>query len=482
MGQAEGLTSPALSAQRRNPSVTFAVLATGGISYALMQSLVVPALADIQHVFGVSEAAVSWVLTAYLVSASVATPIIGRLGDMYGKTRLLVLVLVLLCVGTVVAALATSLGVMLVGRVIQGAAGGIFPLAFGIIRDEFPRERVAGSIGLMSALLGVGAGVGFVLTGPIADNLSYHWLFWLPLVPIVATTILTIFLVPESPIRVPGQVNWLAAALLSGGLVLVLVGVSQASSWDWLSAKTLGCIAAGVVVLASWVWVETRSREPLVDMKMMRIKGVWTTNVVALLLGFGMYATFFLLPQFVETDGDGFGFNASITKAGLFMLPSTTAMLVAGSQTGRLEKRFGSKPPLLAGCGLACLSFLILAFAHDQQWQAYVASLLLGAGVGLAFAAMINLIIENVGPAETGVATGVNTVTRTIGGSFGGAVTASIIAGTVVAGGDLPTEHGYTVAFALCAAVLVVGLLVGLMIPQRRPEAAFVAHAVGDLD
>jgi EmrB/QacA subfamily drug resistance transporter len=471
-----------LSAQRRNPSVTFAVLATGGISYALMQSLVVPALADIQHAFGVSEAAVSWVLTAYLVSASVATPIIGRLGDMYGKTRLLVLVLVLLCVGTVVAALATSLGVMLVGRVIQGAAGGIFPLAFGIIRDEFPRERVAGSIGLMSALLGVGAGVGFVLTGPIADNLSYHWLFWLPLVPIVATTILTIFLVPESPIRVPGQVNWLAAALLSGGLVLVLVGVSQASSWDWLSAKTFGCIAAGVVVLASWVWVETRSRDPLVDMKMMRIKGVWTTNVVALLLGFGMYATFFLLPQFVETDGDGFGFNASITKAGLFMLPSTTAMLVAGSQTGRLEKRFGSKPPLLAGCGLACLSFLILAFAHDQQWQAYLASLLLGAGVGLAFAAMINLIIENVGPAETGVATGVNTVTRTIGGSFGGAVTASILAGTVVAGGDLPTEHGYTVAFALCAAVLVVGLLVGLMIPQRRPEAAFVAHAVGDLD
>jgi EmrB/QacA subfamily drug resistance transporter len=447
-----------------------------------MQSLVVPALQDIQHSLGVSESAVSWVLTAYLVSASVATPIIGRLGDMYGKERLLVLVLALLCVGTLVTAIAGSLAVMLVGRVIQGAAGGIFPLAFGIIRDEFPRERVAGGIGLMSALLGVGAGLGFVLAGPIADNLSYHYLFWLPLIPIAAATVLTHLFIPESPVRVPGQVNWLAAILMSSGLVLVLVAVSQTSSWHWLSAKTLGCIAAGAVLLALWVRVETRSQQPLVDMRMMRLRGVWTTNVVALLLGFGMYATFFLLPQFVETDGEGYGFNASVTGAGLFMLPSTMAMLIVGSQTGRLEKRFGSKPPLLAGAALALLSFLVMAFAHDQKWEVFVAGALLGSGVGLAFAAMANLIIENVGPAETGVATGMNTVTRTVGGSFGGAATASLIAGTVVAGSDIPTEHGYTLAFALCAGVLVVGLLVGFLIPQRRPEAAFAAHAVGDLD
>ncbi len=144
-----------------------------------------------------------------------------------------------------------------------------------------------------------------MLAGPIADNLSYHYLFWLPLIPIVAATVLTHLFVPESPVRVPGQVNWLAAILMSAGLVLVLVAVSQTSSWHWLSAKTLGCIAAGAVLLAFWVWVETRSRQPLVDMRMMRLRGVWTTNVVALLLGFGMYATFFLLPQFVETDGDG---------------------------------------------------------------------------------------------------------------------------------------------------------------------------------
>ncbi len=335
---------------RQHPSLTFLVLALGGISYALLQSLVAPALPDIQHALHTSENSVSWILTSYLLSASVATPLLGRLGDMYGKERLLMIVLALLAVGTLVSALATTLPVMLIGRVIQGAAGGIFPLAFGIIRDEFPRERVAGAIGLMSALLGVGGGAGVVLAGPIADNLSFHYLFWLPLIPVVVAAVLTHFFVPESPVRVPGRVNWTGAVLMSLGLSAVLVAVSETANWHWLSAKTLGSIAVGLVLLALWVRSESRSASPLVDMRMMRIRGVWTTNAVAALLGFGMYASFILLPQYVETPRRyGYGFGSSVTQAGLFLVPSTLAMLVFGSQTGRLEKLFGSKPPLLAG-------------------------------------------------------------------------------------------------------------------------------------
>ncbi len=468
-------------APRQRYNVTFGVLALGGISYALLQSLVAPALPDIQHALGTTENGVSWVLTAYLLSASVATPLIGKLGDMFGKERLLVIVLALLSAGTLIAALSTTLAVMLLARVIQGAAGGIFPLAFGIIRDEFPRARVAGGIGLMSALLGVGGGLGVVLAGPIADNLSYHWLFWLPLIPIVIATVATYFVVPESPVRVPGRINWAGAVLLTVGLVCVLVAVSQTSAWGWLSAKTVGLIAFGVVALALWVVSETRSDHPLVDMRMMRIRGVWTTNAVAFLLGFGMYSTFILLPQYVETPTDtGYGFGASVTKAGLFLVPSTLAILIVGSQTGRLEKRFGSKPPLLAGALLACAAFTIMAFARGSEWEVYLASLLLGSGIGLAFAAMANLIIENVGPGETGIATGMNTVTRTVGGAFGGAATASVLAGTVGASG-FATDEGFTAAFALCAGALVIGVLVGLAIPQRRPEQAFEPHEAGDL-
>jgi MFS family permease len=350
---------------RQHYNVTFALLGIAGVSYSLLQSLVAPALPDIQHALHTSENSVSWVLTAYLLSASVATPLIGRLGDMYGKERLLMIVLALLSLGTVVSALSSGLPLMIVGRVIQGAAGGIFPLAFGIIRDEFPRERVAAGIGLMSALLGVGGGAGVVLAGPIVDNLSFHYLFWLPLIPIVLATIAIHVFVPESPVRVPGRVNWTGAALMSAGLALVLVAVSETATWHWLSAKTLGVIAAGLVLLVLWVRSESASPQPLVDMRMMRIRGVWTTNAVALLLGFGMYSSFILLPQFVETPRRaGYGFGASVTQAGLFMVPSTLAMLVVGSQTGRFEKWFGSKPPLLAGGVLSFVSFVLLARAR----------------------------------------------------------------------------------------------------------------------
>jgi MFS family permease len=286
---------------RRHYKATFALLAIATIGYALLQSLVAPALPDIQHALHTSVNGVSWVLTAYLLSASIATPLIGRLGDMYGKQRLLVAVLVVLCAATVISAVATSLPLMLAGRVVQGAAGGVFPLAFGIIRDEFPRERVAGAIGVMSALTGAGAGAGVVLAGPIVDHLSYHSLFWLPLIPLVAATVAIHLFVPESPIRVPGRVSWLGAALMAVGLGAVLVAVSETPVWHWLSAKTLVVLAGGLVVLVAWVVSEARSEQPLVDMRMMRIRGVWTTNAVALLLGFGMYASFVVLPEYVET-------------------------------------------------------------------------------------------------------------------------------------------------------------------------------------
>ena len=166
-----------------------------------------------------------------------------------------------------------------------------------------------------------------------------------------------------------------------------------------------------------------------------------------------------------------------MTAAGLFLAPSTIAMLVFGAQTGRLEKRFGSKPPLLAGAVFTTASYVVLAAARGQRWEIYVASALLGSGIGLAFAAMVNLIIENVGPSETGIATGMNTVTRTVGGAFGGSATASILAGTLRDG--YPSAHGFTTAFGACAIALALGALVGLAIPQRRPEDAFVAHEVG---
>jgi EmrB/QacA subfamily drug resistance transporter len=444
-----------------------AVLSTGGISYALLQSLVVPALPQIQHSLHTSQSAVGWVLTAFLLSASVATPIIGRLGDMYGKERLLMITLLMLAFGTFVSAVASSLSLMLLGRVIQGAGGGIFPLAFAIIRDEFPNDRVPGAIGLVSSLLGIGGGAGVVFAGVVTENLSYHWLFWFPLGVILLTAYLTWRFIPESPVKTPAEINYRAAALMTAGISGVLLAITQTSSWGWGSPKTVGLFALGAVLIAAWVREELQSREPLVDMRMMAIRGVWTTNAVAFLIGVGMYSSFVLLPELVqEPVSTGYGFGASVTVAGLFLLPATIAVVVFGQMAGILERRIGSRGSLIGGAGFALASYVLLVADRSEPLEVYVAAGLLGIGIGLSFSAMANLIVQNVRQDQTGVATGMNAVTRTLGGAFGGQLAATLLASKIGTGG-IPTSSGFTLSFLMCLLALAAALALALAVPRR---------------
>ena len=266
------------------------MLATAGMAYTVMAPAVNPALPTIQHDLHASETGVTFLLTGYLLSASVSTGIIGRLGDMFGKKRVLVWTLVILALGTLLAGLAYSLPVLIVARVIQGAGGGIFPLSFGIIRDELPRERVPGSIGLLSSMLSIGGSVGLVIGGLVVEHLGWHALFWVPLAVTLVGLVVIWRWIPESPVLTPGRINWTAAALMSTGIATLLIGISKATSWGWGSPKTLALIAGGLALCAVWVAVESRSEEPLIDMKMMRLRGIWTINVVSFLLGAGMYS------------------------------------------------------------------------------------------------------------------------------------------------------------------------------------------------
>jgi EmrB/QacA subfamily drug resistance transporter len=450
-----------------SPRIILTVLSLGGISYALLQSLVVPALPEIQQSLHVSESAVGWMLTAFLLSASITTPILGRLGDMYGKDRLLMMVLVLLAVGTLISAIASSLPVMIFGRVIQGAGAGVFPLAFSIVRDEFPHERVPGALGLISSLLGIGAGAGVVLAGIITQHLSYHWLFWFPLVLIIFTAYLTWRYIPESPVKTPAQINYGAAALMTLGMSALLLGITETSTWGWGSPKTLGLVAIGAVIILLWIREELRSREPLVDMRMMGIRGVWTTNTAAFLIGVGMYSSFILLPEFVqEPASTGYGFGASVTVAGLFLLPATMAILIVGQMAGILERRIGSRGALIGGALFALACYVMLVADRSQPLEIYVAAGLLGIGIGLSFSAMANLIVENVPQEQTGVATGMNAVTRTLGGAFGGQLAATLLASNLGAGG-IPTDSGFGLSFLMCLIALAAAFGFALWVPRR---------------
>jgi EmrB/QacA subfamily drug resistance transporter len=471
--------------KRSHYQLTFVVLAVGASAYSLLQSLVSPVLPLLETNLHTSQSTVTWVLTAYLLSASVFTPILGRVGDMVGKVRVLVIVLAVLAVGSILAALATSISVMIIARAIQGVGGGVIPLAFGIIRDEFPREKVAGAVGVIAALLAVGGGLGLVLAGPIVNVLDYHWLFWIPGVVVAAAAVATHFVIPESLVRTPGRISWLAAILLSAWLVALLVAVSEAPSWGWGSPKVIILIVAAIVLAAAWVAVELRSVQPLIDMKMMRVPAVWTTNLVALLFGVGLYSIFAFLPEFLQTPSTaGYGFTASITESGLIVLPMAVTMFIFGTLSGPLSNRVGSRLVLIVGSVASVPSMVILAFAHDHIWEIVVAMVLLGAGFGLAFSAMSNLIVESVPSHQTGVASGMNANIRTIGGSIGAAVMASIVTANAGPTG-LPKESGYTSGFTMLAVALVLAALAGLLIPRHRnairdahqQEQAGMSHA-----
>jgi MFS family permease len=460
------MTEPA--PERTHPTLILAVLSLGGIAYAMLSSSVVPALPTIQHDLHATETSVTWLLTAYLLSASVGTAILGRLGDMYGKERLLLLTLVILAAGTLLAAVSSSLGVIIFARFIQGASGGIFPLAFGIVRDEFPREKVAGSIGLLSAILGVGAGMGIILSGVIVEHLNYHWLFWIPLVATLIAAAATWRFIPESPVRVPGRVNWTAAVLMTVAISTVLLAISKTTAWGWGSARTLGLIGAGLVVGAVWIAVEVRSRNPLIDMTMMRIRGVWTTNLAAFLLGAGMYSSFIVIPQFAQLPkSTGFGFGASVVLSGLYLLPSTIGMTLLGLYAGRISARFGSRAALLAGTAFTTAAFVLLAIQHGHPYDFLISAGLLGVGIGLAFAALGNLVIQSVSNHQTGVASGMNTVMRTLGGALGGQLSATFIAAHSAHGH--PAVTGFTQTFLMASGFLVVCLIAGLLVPRARP-------------
>jgi EmrB/QacA subfamily drug resistance transporter len=469
--------------ERQHYNVTLAILTVAGSAYALQQTMVIPALPTLQRDLHTTTTWVTWVLTVLLLVASVATPIFGKLGDQYGKERLLVISLALFFVGCVGAAAAWNIWALIFFRAVQGLGAAVLPLSFGIIRDEFPREKVGVGIGLISAVFGVGGGFGIVFSGLIVDHLSWRWLFIFGAVPVAIAAVLVHRFVPESPIKTASRVDFLGGVLLSAGLVCLLVALTEGETWGWTSTRVAGLFAGAAAFLALWVVAELRVPEPMVDMRVFVRRQVLFTNICALITGFAMFGTFVLIPNFVEAPRGlsaeaarviDYGFNATVTKAGLYLLPSSFALLFAGPAAGLIGRRTGSKWPLAAGMALAGTSAAMLALWNEHPWQILLAMPILGTGVGFAFAAMATLITEAVRPTETGVATGMNTVMRTVGGVIGGEIGAAILTAHTIGRTGVPSERGYVVAFGIAAVAAFAGVIAALLVTPSRRRAESV--------
>lgn len=470
-------SSPAVAPapSRFSPVVVIVVLCLGSFSGALMQSLVIPIQAELPKLLGTDAGSASWAVTATLLAAAVTMPVTGRLADMFGKKKVMVASAALLAVGSAVAALGDTLTPFLVGRVLQGMAMGYIPVAISMVREVAPVDKRAGAVAAVSATMGVGGAIGLPLAAWIAQDFSWHGLFWfssgLALVVLAATLVV----VPHVHDAHPAHLDVVGIIGLAVGLCSALIGISKGSDWGWDSGRTVGSIAGGVVVLLGWGWYELRHRDPLVDLRTTARRPVLFTNLAAVLIGFGMMAQAIVVPQLLEMpEATGYGLGQTILEAGLWMAPGGLMMLVFAPVSSRMITTLGARITLAVGATVVGLGYLVALFLMSAPWQLMVASLVASAGVGIGYAAMPTLILDNVPEAEAGSSVGVNGLMRSVGTTIAGAVMAAILTSrTITLGGHvIPDESAFKVCFVVGAGAALAGALVCLLIPRHRARAA----------
>ncbi|MGJ7907435.1 MFS transporter [Actinopolyspora sp. H202] len=446
-------------------------LAFAGIVVSLMQTVVIPLVPELPQLLHAPATGTAWVVTVTLLGSAVATPSAGRLGDMYGKRRVLLVSLVLLTAGSVIAALSDSLTPMIVGRALQGLSAGVIPLGISIMRDELPSERLGSAIALMSASLGIGGALGLPAAAFLAEYTDWHVLFWASGALGAMAALVVAAVVPESSVRTGGRFDLLGALGLSAGLICLLLPISKGGDWGWGSGPVVGLFVAAVIVLLLWGRWETRSTRPLVDLRVSTRRQVLLTNLASTVFGFAMFAMSLVIPQLLQLpEAAGYGMGQSMVVVGLVMAPSGLVMMAMAPVSARISKLYGPKVTLMVGAVVVAIGYALNIVLMSAIWHLVLISSVIGVGVGLAYGAMPALIMAAVPVSETGAANSLNTLMRSIGTSSASAIAGVILAQMTVEFGPVsfPSQQGFRLVMGIGAGSALLALLIAAFLPKRR--------------
>lgn len=447
------------------------VLAFSGIVVSLMQTTVIPLVPRLPALLNASAADTTWAVTATLLAAAVATPVMGRLGDMYGKRRLLLISLGLMVAGSVVAALSSALTPFIVGRALQGLAGGVIPLGISIMRDTLPAERLGAATATMSSSLGVGGALGLPAAALIADHVGWHLLFWISAALGAVAGGLVLAVVPDSPVRTGGRFDLVGAAGLSVALVCLLLAISKGAAWGWGSGLTLALFGIAVGVLLVWGWWELRTRQPLVDLRTTARRQVLTTNLASIMFGFAMFGMSLVLPQLLQLPtSTGYGLGQSLLAVGLVMAPQGLVMMAVSPLSARISAARGPKTTLMLGALVVAAGYGLSTLMMSTIWQLVLVTCVVGAGIGFAYGAMPALVMAAVPVSETAAANSLNTLMRAIGTSISSAVAGVILAQLTITIGTatVPSPDGFRIVLAIGAGAALVALAIASFLPGRK--------------
>lgn len=471
---APAVPDPAAGGHRRARGGIVPVLAFAGIAVAVMQTLLVPVIKDLPVLLDTAPSNATWVMTSTLLAGAVSTPIMGRLGDLYGKRRMLLTSLAVMVVGSVVCGFTSDLLTMIVGRALQGFAMGAIPLGIGIMRDELPRERLGSAMGLMSSSIGVGGGLALPAAALVAQHADWHTLFFGAAGLGVLSMLLTLLVVPETSVRARGRFDVAGAVGLSAGLVALLLPITKGSDWGWSSPTTLGLFGVAVLILVLWGVMELRISDPLVDLRTTARREVLLTNLASITVGVAFYAISLVLPQLLQLpESTGYGLGQSMVVAGLCVAPLGVTMMFVAPLYARIAARRGPKASLLLGMLVIAIGYGAGIGLMSAPWQTVIIAVVVGAGIGLAYSSLPALIIGAVDPSETGAANGLNTLMRSIGTSVSSAVIGMVLAhmSQRVGTATTPTMGGFRTAFLIATAAVLVGAAVASFLPSQRTES-----------
>lgn len=452
-----------------------ATLATTGLIAATMQTLVTPIIPQLPVLLDTTVADAQWVLTATLLAAAIATPIAGRLGDMYGKRRIALILLAIMTVGSVVAAFSNSLGPMIVGRALQGVGLGVIALGVSILRDIVHPRKLGAAVALVSATMGAGGALGLIVSALIAESIDWHFLFWLSTLLGVIGFVLVLTIIPVSTLRTGGRFDWGGAIGFSIGLVAILLGVSKGNEWGWASPAILSLLIGGAIVFVAWGFFELRMATPLIDLRITVRRAVLLTNLASIAVGYAFFITAAAQPILLQLPSDtGVGLGQTLLVASLCLVPNGVVMFLVSPLAARLSAARGPRTSLMLGGAIIAIAFTVSVFLMHEVWHVILVSTLVGLGTGFAYSAMPTLIMHSVPPTNTAAANGVNSVMRTLGSAVSASLTGVILSSSFVLSGgiEIPTREAFQLVFALGAGIALIGTLLAAFIPKftRRYE------------
>ncbi|MBV7244640.1 MFS transporter [Streptomyces sp. MW-W600-10] len=463
-----------------------ATLAFAGTTAAIMQTLVTPLIADLPEILDTSVSNATWVITATLVVAAVCVPVVGRLGDLLGKRRMLLACSVPLIVGSVVCALSSSVIPMIVGRGLQGMGMGMVPLGVALLRDVVPTEKLSSSIALVSASMGIGGGLGLPIAAAVAQYANWRVLFWGSAVLAAVIAVLVWFVIPAVPPAAKGQRFDAPGAIgLGAGLVCLLLAVSKGADWGWGSGTTVGLFVSAVVLLAAWGMWELRTADPLVDLRTTARPRVLLTNAASVFVGFAMYASMLVMPQLLQfPEATGYGLGQSILAAGLWMAPGGIMMMIVSPFGGKLTNAYGPKFTLLSGVLVIAAGYGLSLALMGSAWGIMLSIMVINSGVGLAYGSMPALIMSSVPLSETAAANSFNTLMRSLGTSVGAAVMGVVLSQmTISVGGHtLTSEGGFRTGLIIGCGIALLSAAIAAVIPAMRQGKARAEMAPGAVE